>query len=68
MNFNISKRILPSRKWLLLIAINILTLGKICVAVTVTLQGTGTGVLGWKTREGEARWCSCSLIYLCLVE
>jgi len=34
-NFNINKRILPSRTWLLLIAINILTLGKICVAVTV---------------------------------
>lgn len=52
MNFNINKRILPSRTWLLLIAINILTLGKICVAVPVTLQGIGTGKLGWKTREG----------------
>jgi len=68
MNFNINKRILPSRTWLLFIAINILSLGKICVAVTATLQGTGTGKLGWKTREGEARWCSCRMIHACLVE
>jgi hypothetical protein len=54
MNFNINKRILPSRTWLLFIAIIILRLGKICVVVTVTLQGTGTGKLGWETRLGGA--------------
>jgi hypothetical protein len=67
-NFDINKRILPSRTWLLLIAINVVTLGTICVAVTVMLQGIGTRKLGWKTREGEDRWCSCSVIHLCLLE
>jgi len=66
-NFNINKRIVPSRTWLLFIAINILSLGKMCVASTVTLQGTGTGKLGQKTREGEARWYGCSMINSCLM-
>jgi hypothetical protein len=52
---------------------NILTLGRICITVTVTLPGVKNrkkrhrvGGLGSKTREGEARRCSWSVMHLCI--